>query len=116
MGTSGHEESSSGAENLGYNKFYEAGGSASYELTRHVSGNIFGSFRESKYKALAPDRKDQNTRCGLGLTIKPLTWMAIGVNYTYRSVNSTIDTKDYEENRGLIKITLTPSTPFQFAK
>jgi hypothetical protein len=112
-GSSGHDEANFGAENLGYSKFYEAGGSASYELTRHISGNIFGSFRESKYKALASDRKDQNTRCGLGLTIKPLTWMAIGLNYTYRSVNSTLDENDYEENRGLISITLSPSHPFR---
>jgi len=116
MGTSGHEESSSGAENLGYNKYQEAGGSASYELTRHVSGNIFGSFRDSKYKALVTAREDKTTRCGLGLTIKPLTWMTIGISYTYQSVDSTIDTNDYDENCGLIKITLIPSTPFKFAK
>ena len=106
-GSCGYDEADFGAENLGYSKFYEAGGSASYELTRHVSGNIFGSFRESKYKALAPDRRDQNTRCGLGLTIKPLTWMAIGVNYTYRLFDSTLAGYDYEENRGFINITLT---------
>lgn len=112
-GSCGYDEANFGAENLGYNKFYEAGGSASYELTRHISGNIFGSFRESKYKALASDRRDQNTRCGLGLTIKLLPWMAIGVNYTYRLFDSTLAGNDYEENRGLISITLSPSRPFR---
>lgn len=115
-GSCGYDEANSGAENLGYNTFYGAGGTASYELTRHVSGNIFGSFRDSKYKALASDRKDKNTRCGLGLTITPIKWMIISINYTYRSVNSTLDTNDYEENRGFIEITLIPSTPFRFAR
>jgi len=113
QGSSGYDEANFGAENLGYSKFHEAGVSASYELTRHVSGNIFGSFRESKYEALASDRKDQNTRCGLGLTIKPLIWMTIGLNYTYRSVNSTLAVNEYVENRGLISITLSPSRPFR---
>ena len=116
MGTSGYEESSSGAENLGYNEFYEAGGSASYEITKHLSGNIFGSFRDNKYKALVAAREDKTTRCGLGLTIKPFKWMNVGISYTYRSVNSTLDANDYEENRGLITLTLIPSIPFRFAK
>ncbi len=112
-GSGGYEESFFGSENLGFSKFYEAGISAIYELTRHISGNIFGSYRNNKYEDIDPEREDKTTRGGFGITIQPLTWMSIELNYTCRSVDSTLNENDYEENRGLIRITLSPSVPFR---
>ena len=115
-GSGGYEESFFGAENLGFSEFYEAGGSATYQLTRHINLNIFGSYRNNKYEDIEPEREDKITRGGLGLTIQPLTWMTFELNYTYRSVDSTLDINDYEENRGLIRVTLSPSLPYRFAQ
>ncbi len=115
-GSGGYEETFFGAENLGFSKFYEAGGSATYQLTRHISLNIFSSYRNNKYEDIEPEREDKTTRGGLGLTIQPLPWMTFELNYTYRSVDSTLDINDYEENRGLIRVTLSPSLPYRFAQ
>ena len=101
------------AENLGFERFAEAGVSATYRFTRYVSTNAFGSYRYSKYVDSVPEREDDTARAGLGLTIQPLEWMSIGLNYTFRLLDSTIDSNDYEENRGLLRITVFPSTPFR---
>ena len=90
-GSSGHEQTSFGAENLGSTEFYETGASATCELTRHISGNIFGSYRKNEYGAVVNELEDKITRCGLGFVIQPLAWMSIGLNYTYRNLDSTIE-------------------------
>lgn len=113
-GLGGYEYTSFGAENLGFSIFYEAAGSVSYQITKHFSSNLSGSYRNDQYKDITPEREDRATRVGLGLTIRPLQWMSIGLNYTFRSVDSTIDTNDYDENRLSLRITLSPATPFRF--
>lgn len=112
-GSYGYELSYFGAENLGFSKFNEAGVSATYQLARHISGNIFVSNRNNKYPDiyLQDEREDKTTRGGFGITIQPLTWMSIELNYTYRSVDSTLVRNCYEENRGLIRITLSSPLP-----
>ena len=110
----GYDYALFGAENLGFTQFYEVAGSGTYPFTQRISGNVFGSYRNNNYIDSFPDREDLVTGGGLGLTFQPLMWMSIDLRYTYRSVDSTVDTNDYEENRGLIGITLFPSTPFRF--
>ena len=113
IGSGGYEESDYGAENLGVTEFYQVGGSAAYQFTRHFSGNIFGSYRNNQYIDEDPEREDKITRVGAGLSMQVLEWMSLGLNYAYRKVDSTMDEDDYEENRGLITITLSPSRPFR---
>ncbi len=112
-GSGGYDYSLYGAEDLGFSKFYEAGGSASWQITRHISGNLFASYRDDKYKGISPEREDKTTGGGAGLTINPLKWLSIGLNYTYRSINSTLNTNDYVENKGTIRIRVTPSVPYR---
>ena len=112
-GSSGYDETYFGAENLGFDIFYQAQCNASYGLTKHISSNISGSYRRDKYVNLATERKDNTSIAGMGLTFQPLPWMSVGLNYTYRSVDSTLDENDYVENKGLISITLSPSIPFR---
>jgi hypothetical protein len=110
----GYDYSLFGAENLGFTQFYEVAASGTYSFTKRLSGDVFGSYRDNNYKDTFPDRDDLVTSAGLGLAIQPLNWMSIQLRYTYRSVDSTVDTNDYEENRGLIGITLFFPTPFRF--
>jgi hypothetical protein len=109
----GYDYSLFGAENLGFNQFYEVAGSGTYFFTKRLSGDVFGSYRDNNYMDTFPEREDLVTSGGLGLTIRPLMWMSIQLRYTYRSVDSTVDTNDYEENRGRIGITLFRPTPFR---
>lgn len=115
-GSGGHEQTSFGAENLGPTKFYEAGGSATYELTKYINGNIFGSYRENEYEAVVDEREDKITRCGLGLVIQPLAWMSIGLNYTYSYHDSTQTRDSYGENRAFLMVTLTPTRPYRMSQ
>ena len=104
-----------GAENLGYNVYYEASASLTRQLAKHVNGNIFGSYRDSKYKDRS-DREDKTTIVNLGITWQALEWMKVGLNYRFRSVNSTIDTNDYDDNRVYVMITLVPKVPFHTSR
>ena len=113
FGSSGYEGSYFGAEELGITEFYEFGGSATYQLTRHFSGNIFGSYRNSEYIETTDDREDEITRAGLGLKLQALEWMSLGLNYAYRSVDSDEDEEEYDENRVIFRITLSPPRPFR---
>ena len=111
--SSGYGGSYFGAETLGITEFYEFGGSATYQLTRYLSGNVFGSYRDSEYLETIDNRKDKITRAGLGLAMQALEWMSLGLNYAYRTVDSTVDTEEYDENRVLFRITLSPPRPYR---
>jgi hypothetical protein len=102
------------SENLNFNQFYEVGGSARYQLYRHISGNIFASYRNNDYKDF--DREDNITRAGVGLSMQALPWMSLGLNYTYRNVDSTIETENYDVNRVFFRITLSSPRPYRTSK
>lgn len=112
-GSSGYDESYFDAENLGFDIFYQAQCMASYGFTRHISSDISGSYREDKYVNLETERKDRTTMAGMGLNFQPQRWFSIGLDYSYRMINSTLDENDYDENRIMIRFTLIPSLPFR---
>lgn len=119
LGSAGYNEAFFGAENLGLAIFYEAGLEAEYNLTRRVTGDIFGSYRQDKYEDELPVRRDKATRGGGGLSYTYERWLSSSINfiiraeYSYNKVNSSIDINDYVENRGLLTITLTRSQPYR---
>ena len=107
----GYDQSIGQTENLGYEKFAEGAISATYRFTRYVSGNINGAYRYSDFVDI--DRQDDNLRAGAGISVTPLSWMTIGLRYSYRLLDSSLDTNDYQENRAMLTITLAPSTPYR---
>ena len=111
----GYDYNLYGAETNGYGEYYEASISLSHRLAKHLNGNIFGSYRDTTYKDQA-DREDKRPTVGLGLTWQALEWMSVGLNYRFRSVNSTIDANDYDENRVSVKITVFPTVPFHTSR
>jgi hypothetical protein len=122
LGSAGYEEAYFGAENLGLSIYYEAGLETEYNLTRRITGDIFGSYRQDKYEddgPALPGRRDKATRGGVGFTYTYERWLSSNINfivrveYSYNNVNSSIDTNDYVENRGLLTITLTRSQPYR---
>ena len=118
-GATGPTQAYFGAENLGLAIFYEAGIDAEYNLTRRVTGDIFGLYRQDKYEDEDPVRRDKTTRGGVGLTYEYERWLSSNINfsiraeYSYRNFDSNIDINDYVENRGLFSITLTRSQPYR---
>jgi hypothetical protein len=119
LGAGGYEEAYFGAENLGLSIFGEAGIDANYNLTRRITGDVFGSYRHDQYEDEDPVRKDKTTRGGVGLTYEYERWLSSNINfsiraeYSYRNFDSNIDINDYVENRGLLTITLTRSQPYR---
>jgi len=113
IGSAGYEGAYYGAETLGVTEFYELGGSVTYQLTRHLSGNVFGSYRNNEYIEETPEREDKITRAGLGLSMQALEWMLLSLDYAYRTVDSTLDIEEYDENRVLFRITLSTPRPFR---
>jgi len=113
IGSAGYEGGHFGAEDLGVAEFWELGGSVTYQLTRHLSGNVFGSYRNNEYIEETPDREDKITRAGLGLSMQALEWMLLSLDYAYRTVDSTVDIEEYDENRALFRITLSTPRPYR---
>jgi len=112
-GNVGYDRASGGAENLGFNPFYDVEGSVDYPLTRYLNTNLFAGYRWNIYTDESPDRDDAIWRTGAGLIFQALPWMVVQMNYSFRKLNSNIETEDYVENRAEITITLNPRQPLQ---
>ncbi len=110
----GYEEDYFGAENLGLSRFYELGGTAAYHFTKHITGNIFSSYRKNNYKDVTPDRDDKMVTAGLGFTYQLLQWMTLGLDYSYRDYDTTQIGEEYVENRGVIRVNIFPIQPYRF--
>ena len=104
-----------GAEKLGFTKFVEGAVSGNYQLAKFINGRIRGSYRDSEYIDQA-DRKDKIGTVGAGLTWQALEWMNIGLDYRFRSLDSTIETENYDENRVTVTIGLVPKVPFHTSR
>jgi hypothetical protein len=110
-GASGYEQSYYGAENLGFDIFYSAKVSATYELSRHFSGDAYASYRRDEYSETDDDRKDNTTRTGIGLSAQLTRWLSSRLGYAYKTVDSDEAEDEYTENRVILTFTLAPSSP-----
>jgi hypothetical protein len=115
-GSGGYKGPNYGAETLGISEFYEIGSSIRYQLTKYLSGNAFGSYRYDDYLEQTPDREDKTTKAGLGLQLRVLKWMSLGLNYEYRTVDSDLETEEYDENSVFFNVSLFPSRPFRTSR
>lgn len=113
--SSGYDYSYFGAENLGYHTYTGLRGTGRYALNRSLNGNISASYRENDYSDLTPSRKDKISRVSLGFNLRPPTvnWLSIGLDYSYRIHNSTLDANDFNENRVQFNISISPSQPIR---
>jgi hypothetical protein len=116
----GLDQNNFGAENIGLERYAAVQGSAVYKLARTVSWDINGSYRYSDVIGQADEGSNDNTgekvhryRAGSGFTIEPLKWMAIRLSYAFNKVNSEDEENEYDEHRGFLKVTLTPSQPYR---
>jgi hypothetical protein len=114
----GLEQNDFGAQNVGLERFAGIQGSAKYDFLRNLSGDINGRYRYSD-RIGDEDRTDDTGKkvhrfnAGAGLDFLPLRWMIIRLAYNFNKVNSENDADEYDEHRGLIKITLTPDKPYR---
>ena len=116
----GIEQNDFGSENVGLERYVGAQGSANYQFTRILGGYVNGYYRYSDTVGdtgrNANDDSGQNVhryRAGAGFVLEPLRWMEIRLGYTFNKLNSDDEFDEYDEHRGLLKITLTPSQPLR---
>ena len=119
----GLDQNDFGAQNIGLERYAAVQGSALYKFTRTISWDLNGSYRYSDAIGNADQGGNDDTgnnvqryRIGSGFTIEPLKWMAIRLGYTFNKLNSDNEFDDYDEHRGLLKITLTPSQPYRYSE
>jgi hypothetical protein len=112
-GQGGYDRTSVSAENLGYYIYYGTTVSADYEFSRRISGDVYAGYTYRDYKDEIPSREDDVIRAGCGLTFQLLQWLSARTEYTYRSVESNIETNDYVENRGMLLFTISPPQPYR---
>ena len=116
----GLDQNNFGAQNIGLERYAGVQGSAMYRLARTISWDVNGSYRYSDAIGNADQGSNDDTgkhvnrfRAGSGFTIEPLQWMAIRLSYTFNKVTSDNEADEYDEHRGLIQLTLTPSQPYR---
>jgi hypothetical protein len=110
-GVAGFDRASGGAENLGFNPYYDVTGIVDYPMSQRLHTNLFAGYHWNIYTDENPDRDDTIWRTGVGLTYQTFPWMVVGMNYMFRKLNSNINTEDYVENRAEFTVTLAPRQP-----
>jgi len=120
-GLTGLDQSNFGAQNIGLEQFATIQGGARYDFARTVFGDINGRYRYSDRIGDADEGDDDKTgqnvhriRVGAGLTFVPLKWMRIRLGYSFNKLNSDEKGDEYDEHRGLLRVTLTPSKPYRY--
>ena len=117
IGLTGLEQNDFGAESIGLERFAAIQGSARYDFLRNFSGDINGRYRYSDVVGSADEEgtgeRVHRFSAGAGLDFLPLQWMTIRLAYIFNKVQSENNEDEYDEHRGLLTVTLTPSQPFR---
>lgn len=111
--TSGYRTDTFDTENLGFNYYAGVGVRADYGFSRLFRGDVFGDYRYDKYFDVDPEREDNTYGAGCGLSYQVLAWMSLRVEYRYRTVSSTVEEEEYDENRVSMSVTLAPVSPYR---
>ena len=99
---------------MGYNISYKLGALLSYQLTKKLSSNLFGSYELQDFQEQDVDRQDDTAEIGGGLVWNPLKWLQFGLNASHTNFKSDDSQReDYEENKVTFYIKLIPEKPIR---
>jgi hypothetical protein len=104
----GYTEDFFSAENLGFTKYYRAIGRVGHQLLEKMSVGLFGSYEWIKYYRdviETPRQKDQIWTVGGDAAYQLFRWFGVSLDGSYRENRSNFDTADYNEYRGIFRIT-----------
>lgn len=113
-GSMGYSESHFGSENLGFEEYAQIQGRAEYSFTKRLTGNARYSYRHSDYLDTDSNRTDRKSKYGLGLDYEPARWISLSLDYSYNTVDSTVQSNEYDENRVKFMVSIFPVRPFRF--
>lgn len=111
--TSGYDTNDFGAINLGFEIYNQFSAGYNYNFTRYLSGDISVFFRRSDFIDTPDGRVDYSYRGPIGLSWQALRWLFVRISYSYNARNSSRSDADFEEHRGLLRLTATPYLPYQ---
>lgn len=107
-GGTGYEQSYGGAENLGFTLFYRAGLAANYALGKHLDSIASVSVERNEYLDEEPERDDNTYTFSGTLRYQMRRWLFWNLAYIYQKVDSSLNEKDYNENRVMMSVSLIP--------
>ena len=110
--SSGYDEDYLGAEKLGFGVHYDAGFTAKYLFYKELTGELNGAYKKNKYVDLDITRNDETKEVGAALIFET-RWFTIRVDYSHRSLDSTLSENDYVENRIRWQVMLAPLRPIK---
>lgn len=113
-GSVGYDQTYFGAENLGFNSYYDVSGNITHPLGRRLAGSLAAGYRRNYYTDVASNREDNLWRAEVRLAYQALPWLTFNLNYLHTRLHSNINENNYSENRGTVQVTLTPRQPVRF--
>ena len=119
-GLSGLTQNDFGAQNIGFQQFAAVQGSAGYDFTRKIAGDIGAYFRYAHTPAQSgpnaegsQDTSQFHADAGIGYLLT--RWMKGRLGYRFNTYNASGGgSDDYTENSVLLTITLQPEQPWRF--
>jgi hypothetical protein len=100
------------SENLGLFYYTQAGGSANYQFTKDLSGDLNGSYRYNAYVDTQPERHDNYYSAGTGLGYRITYYCNLRLNYSYINRQSNREIEEYYENRVYLGVSFFPRSPY----
>jgi hypothetical protein len=101
----GYTEDFFTSENLGFSLYHRATGSLNHKLGQRVSIGCFGSLEWAEF--INPAHTDTTWGIGGTASYMPLKWLTLSLEVSHRDRQSDVDSYEYAENRGMLKITAT---------
>jgi hypothetical protein len=117
-GLSGLTQNDFGAQNIGFQQFAAIRGTANYNFTRQIVGDIGAFYRYAHTPARSDevdeDDEDSNRyQARVGIGYEPTRWMTLRLGYEFNKYDTNAN-DDYTENRVLLTITLVPDQPWRY--
>jgi hypothetical protein len=120
-GLSGLTQNDFGAQNIGFQQFATIQGTALYNFTRKIDGDLSAYYRYAHTPSQGREDRDVDDRdtnqfqISARIAYLPTRWMTIRLGSEFNKYSSSEgDFNDYTENRGLLTITLQPDKPWRF--
>lgn len=104
----GYEEDFFTADNEGFTQYYRTTGRITHQLLQRMSVGLFGSYEWAKYPGaaiVAKTPKDQIWAIGGNASYQILRWLTASLDASYRENISNISSREYNEYRGVLKVT-----------
>ena len=100
----GYREDFFTAENIGFMRYYRGIGAITRRVIARLTLGLLGSVERIEYST---DQKDWRWQFGGNASYQIFRWLTVSLDIFHRENDSNIDTADYNENRGIFRLSAT---------